>query len=278
MGEDVNCPKCGRQVDKRDAFCKHCGADLSYVNRAPNTGLSSAEPQVETAPTLQTYERKFTTLQRFYKLVVSPKEAMQDIAAAPDYGGVIVLLILEILIVSITLWVALQKFQFVGPQNIVSMAWSLISGLSALVVFISALLYFVFWIIKSVLVKSLCNTGSEWSFTKAAAVTGYAYVADVVFAAIGTIMAWLILPTVVIDISSEAAATQAFAQYQALLGQRLMYAIPISLIGLLWKSYLGGIGTYFGTNKRCPLLTAIFVFFILGFIGFLISQISRIGA
>lgn len=277
MGEGVNYPKCGQPIDKKDAFCRHCGADLSYLNCAPNTSLSSPEPQADTATSQETYERKFSTLQRFYKLIVSPQEAMQDIAGTPDYGGVVVLIILEILIVSITLWAVLQKFQFVGPQNIISMAWSLIGGVIALAVFISALLYFVFWIVKSVLVKSLCNAGSEWSFTTAAVVTGYAYIADVVFAAIGAIIAWLILPTIVIDISSEAAATQAFAQYQGLLSQRLLYMIPISLIGLLWKSYLGGIGTHFGTNKRCSRSTGILVFFTLGLIGFLISQISRIG-
>lgn len=283
MEETVNCPRCGGPVTKGDTFCKHCGADLSYLNLAPQGGFSEPKSELSPSPAEQApppppYERKFTMFQRFYKLIVSPQEAMADIASAPDYSGVVVLLMLEIVIASVAVWAIMQKFQLIGAQSSVSMIWSIISGALVVAMIISGLLFLVFWIVKSLLVKLFCEAGSKWSFRTAAAVTGYAYIADVIIVSIiGIVIAWFTLPTLVIDISSEAAATQAMAQYQAMLSQRLLYAIPVSLLGLLWKSYLGGIGAHFGTGKRCSRSMGIFVFFILGFIGFLISQIGRLG-
>ena len=51
----------------------------------------------------------------------------------------------------------------------------------------------------------------------------------------------------------------------------LTFSLPVSLLGLIWKSYLGGLGTDFGTNGKCSVSTGFVVFFALGLIGLLVS-------
>ena len=45
--------------------------------------------------------------------------------------------------------------------------------------------------------------------------------------------------------------------------------LPLSFLGLIWKSWLGRWGTYFGTKEKCSLRKAFVVYFLLGLIVFL---------
>ncbi len=283
MGEEsANCPKCGGLVTNGDTFCKHCGADLSTVNITHDRVHAEPIPvppsgSAESAPYQPPYERKFSMLQRFYKIITSPKEAMQDIAKAPDYSGVIIIIILQTVVASVAIFAILQKFQFIGPSSTVSATWSILSGGLSLSIVIYVVLLFAFWLGKSLLIMWFCNAQSGWKFTTAAAVTGYSYLADVVFAAIGTVFGWIVSPTLVIDVSNETAARLAIAQYQETIAGRFLYTVPVMLVGLIWKSYLGGIGAHFGTDKRSPKLRGILVFLILGLIGLVISEAGNPG-
>ncbi len=129
--------------------------------------------------------------------------------------------------------------------------------------------------IKSLIVKYFCDSGSSWDFKVAACITGYAYIADIVIGVLGLVVLWFLLPTFQLDTGDLEAVRQALSGYQAQLNWlKLIYSLPLSLLGLLWKSYLGGLGAKFGTKEKCSLGTGIAVFFVLGFIGILISFIT----
>ena len=92
---------------------------------------------------------------------------------------------------------------------------------------------------------------------------------------IGMCIAWFLLPTLHLDTTDLEAMRQVFSDYEAQLNWlRLVYALPFSLFGLLWKSYLGGLGAHFGIKEKCSLGMGIAVFFVLSLIGFLISFIT----
>lgn len=269
------CPKCGAVVSRGDKFCKNCGEDL----RRPSETLQlltapPPAPLPETAPVQPPYERKFSMVQRFYKLLISPSDAMQDIALAPDYGGVIVIVALQFIVTVVALWEVIQKLQLVGPPDRVSIIWGFLIGILSAAMIFAGVLIFVFWLVKSFLVKFFCDSGSDWSFRTAASVTGYAYIADLIFSILGIFVLFL-LPQLTIDLSNLDVARQTIANYRAQLSwNKVLFTLPFSLVGLLWKSYLGSLGTRFGTKEKCSLSTAFVVFFVFGLIGLLISFIS----
>jgi len=128
------------------------------------------------------------------------------------------------------------------------------------------------WLVKSFIVKYAGDSGSGWSFKTAASVAGYAYIADVIFTVLGIALSWLIVPTFHIDTTNLNTAMQQVNNYRAQINTlRLTFTLPVSFLGLIWKSYLGGSGTHFGTNGRCSIRTGFIVFFVLGLIGLLVS-------
>ena len=219
------------------------------------------------------YERSFSLAQRFYKLLTSPSEAMRDIAFAPDYYGVLVVIAFEVVYLSVAVVMVFQKIRFSGPYA--TTLSGMLSGLLVAAIFVSAIILLVKWLVKSLIVKYFCDSGSEWDFKTAASITGYAYIADIVMGIIGMCVGWFLLPTLHFETADIEAMRQTLNDYEAQLSWlRLLYALPFSLFGLLWKSYLGGLGTRFGTKEKCSLSMGIAVFFVLSLIGLMISFIT----
>lgn len=270
--EHLACPNCGASVSRTDRFCKSCGKDLTTPS-----GLVQKEPagSVQATPE-EIYERKYSIFQRFYKLVVSPSEAMRDIGLAPEYGGPLVLIVLEIILGAAAVSLAFQKIQFTGDSQMVSQVSAFVSAILVIAVLISAVLFLAFWLVKSWLVKYFCDRGSGWSFGTAAAVTGYAYLADVIFGVVSLLVVYPLLPSLTLNVSNVDVARQALADFQAkVLWIRLTIEIPVGFIGMLWKSYLGGLGTKFGTHEKCSLGLGFLVFLVLALFGWLISFLVR---
>jgi hypothetical protein len=267
--EPSACPKCGISVSKDDGFCKKCGAKL-------HEDLLSKSYKAELLKKLKTeppYKRKLTLLQRISKLLTSPSEAMQDISLAPDYFGVVVIIILETVIAGAGVALALQKIQLTGPNasTVMGMLGSILMLTVLLVPFIIAIR----WFFKSWLVKMGCDNESSWDFETAASVTGYAYLADVVIGVVGLFILWLFLPTLSIDTSNLEIATQQIEAFKAQTAWlQLVFTLPASLIGVAWKSYLGGLGAHTGTRKKCSVQQGFAVFIVLGLIGLAISFLS----
>jgi len=255
-------------VSRADKYCRNCGANLleSTEPLAPPT----YPPQETMAPS---YERRFSLVRRFYKLLVAPSEAMKDIALAPDYTGFFVIVVLEFLLAAIAVSMAMQKIQLVGTYG--SRISSMLGALLVVAVVIALFLIIVRWVVKSLIVRHAGDSGSGWSFSTAASVTGYAYFADVVFTILGIAISWLIVPTFIIDTTNLDTAIQLMNDYRAQINSlKLAYSLPFNLVGLVWKSYLGGLGTHFGTNEECSIRAGFIVFFVLGLIRLLISFVT----
>ena len=261
--EKVYCPDCGRPVRKGQRFCKFCGADLTRASG------SVSEPEALGTPARQD-EEWFGFFGRLHRFVTSPSEAMRDVALAPDYGGVFAILLAEVVLAGVTLALVLQKIQFVGSYA--GQVSALLFSVLALGVILSLVPLIVRWLMKSFLVRFLCGARSGWSFRTAAVITGYAYFADVVVALIGLLVGWFLIPSVVIDTSNLNAAEQSLAQYFANnTWLAFFFTLPVALAGLLWKSYLGGLGAYHGTGRRCTIGRGFVVFLALGFVGIFIG-------
>jgi hypothetical protein len=267
--ERFTCPKCGAVVSKDDKFCSNCGASLS------NVSFSSVFPEISGGEreSEEAYERKFTLTQRFYKLLTSPSEAMRDIAFSPDYEGFFLIFVMEIVLVSVTLWLVFQKIHFVGEH-----ASAIIGSVTGVIFFAVVLgmgIVIAKWLIKSLIVRHACDNGSGWSFKTAASITGYAYFADIVVGIIGICLSWFLIPSFTVDTTDLQVAIQEMNNYMAqLTSLQLLYSLPVSFIGLLWKSYLGGLGASFGTKDKCSLRGGIIIFFVLGLIGLLFSFVT----
>jgi len=271
--EHPQCPYCGAPISRTDKYCKNCGKVLiKYPDIAQP---QPQQPWSEPLPPEETYERKYSMLQRFYKLVVSPSEAMEDIGKAPDYGGPLILVILRMIIGAIAITLAFQKIQWIGDSGIINQVSGILSGVITLAVVISVFLLIAYWLGKSFLVKHACDNGSSWTFQTAASVTGYAYIADFIFGIIGLIALYALIPPITFNVSNMEATRQALTDYQAqVLSIRLLFSIPVSFIALLWKSYLGALGTKSGTHKKASVSLGFLVFFILGLLGWLISFLT----
>jgi hypothetical protein len=262
MTEDrLSCPKCGAPISKDDKTCKNCGANLIEI----------APPSPPIAPKLEeAYAGRFSVWQRLSKLIINPSEAMKDIALAPEYGGIAVIIAVQSVLLAVGFSLVGQKFQFYG-SNAATVS-SIFSGILAIAAVLGIFLLVVRWLVKSFLVKLACNSGSQWSFKVAASVTGYAYLADVVVGIIGLCISWFLIPTVSVDTSNLQAATQSLSGYASQIRYiRFVYSLPVSLIAALWKSYLGGLGARSGTKEKCSLTTGFAVFFVLSLIGLLVS-------
>jgi hypothetical protein len=104
--EKFLCPSCGALVSKGDVHCRRCGANLTGLSKSvPEAPPSSPERLPE-----ELYERMLSLTQRFCKLLTAPSEAMRDIALAPDYGGVVVVLALYFVLLSVTSGIVFHPF------------------------------------------------------------------------------------------------------------------------------------------------------------------------
>lgn len=142
--ENLTCPKCGASVSKEDTFCKSCGAEMPRV-------------QETAAPSVPPYERKFSVIQRFWKLLVSPSEAMRDIVGAPDYAGGMFVVALYLVVLVFGVIVVSQKIRFLELGSFMGGFSALIIVLFVVVAFVTMLVRVGFWLLKSLLVKSLCD-------------------------------------------------------------------------------------------------------------------------
>ena len=263
------CPLCGAVVAKTDVFCKHCGAELvgtsKFAPREPEVSdLSSSEEASE--------QKFYSVFERLYKLIVSPSVAMEDVGRWPEYNGPIVIVFLLAILASVSIALAYQKIQWTGDPNVIAQGQSYLSTVLTIAVLLSVVIVVVYWLVKSLLVKALCDSGSGWSFGTAASVTGYAYIADVIIGIIGLLVVFPLLPSLTINASDLSATQTAISNWNAqVLWIRLAVSIPLGLIGLVWKSYLGGQGTKYGTGELSSLAKGFGVFFGLTLLGWLIS-------
>jgi len=226
-------------------------------------------PQAETP-----YERKFSTSERLLKTLTSPAQAMKDIAEAPNYTEPTMIIIIQAILAAVSVTLVMQKIKIIGAEPTVSTVQTILTGVLAFAVIFTGVLLFVFWLGKSLLVKIFCNNQSNWDFKTAAATTGYAYVPVITIGVIGLIVTFFLLPTFTIDVTNLDAARSALSDYQAQLNSlKFLVSLPLSLIGLAWQSYVGGLGVHFGTKGKCSFAMGFIVFFILGLLGLAISYV-----
>ena len=190
-----------------------------------NCTLSTSEapptpqpPQPE-ATSQKPYERKFSFLQRIFKVLVSPREGMEDVALAPSYGEVFGILAIQMFASLVIIALVFSKIQFVGVPP-------------------------------------------------AASITGYTYLVNILLSIISMIVSWHFIPLIVIDVKNLELTQQ--------LNWLWLCLLPAFLLGIAWKSYLGGLGANFGTGGKCPQKLGFTVFFYIGLVGLLISVISNI--
>lgn len=269
--ENSTCPYCGATISGTDKYCKNCGRTLiaqpEVTQPQPNATWSTPPPAPE-----QPYEREYSVPQRLYKLIVSPNKAMQDIGLAPDYTGPILLVIFRIILLAVTIALGYSKIQWAGDPNLISQVTGFLSGIITLAIVIAVGLLVVYWLGKALIVKYACDSGSAWTFTSAASVTGYAYLPELILGIISIAIVYPLIPSITLNVSDIDAARTALANYEAqLLWLRIIVSLPIGFIILIWKSYLGGLGTKFGTQKKATLAFGFIVFLILGLLGWGIS-------
>jgi hypothetical protein len=275
--ERLTCPKCGQPIARDDTFCKKCGADLRQPPVTSSetaqlirelSNLSSAAPPQEPP-----YERKYGTASRLLKVLYNPAETMKDIALAPDYAGVIVILFCQVAIGIIAAAYMLSKIQVTGPYA--GAVLGFVSPMIAVAFSLAFILMPVRWLVKSAIVWKVADSGSRWDFKSAASVTGYAYIADFLVSLIVTPLVFLSLPTLVIDTSNLEVLRQLTANYTAQIAAlKFSYSLPSLFLALLWKSYLGAVGTKNGTKDMCKLSGAFLIFFLLGLILVALSAFS----
>jgi hypothetical protein len=224
-------------------------------------------------PQYPRYDRKLSTFQRITNLLTSPKEAMEDIGLAPDYGGVIILFAVWTIIAAIGTMISLSKIQFTGTYS-TQVSAIVASGLGIAMIFVP-IIFIIRWLIKSYLIRHLCDSTS-WDFQTAASVTGYAYLPNIIFSFIGIFVSWIFFPSIVINTTD---LEQALVQMQLFEAQIAWIAIGLStvysLIAWAWKSYLGSFGAYSGTHHRCERGAAFGNFLVIGGIGVLIDFVSN---
>jgi len=200
---------------------------------------------------------------------------MKDVALAPDYLGPITIVALEVIFLVAYIGLVLSKFSFTGASAAdVSAVWGTVVSIAVGVLIVAgSIMYTVFWLVKSLLARTLLNSGSEWKFKTAASVTGYAYLADLIVLVVITIVVPLLMPTVTID--TTLSHSELAAKLQSQIGWISIISIPLELLSLIWKSYLGGLGSHYGTDGKCSVSKGFAVFLVLALIGWAISFLIR---
>ena len=217
-----------------------------------------------------TYTRKYGLIQRLYQPFLRPSTVMKDIALSPDYRGIGIIVALQFIWTLFSGISMISKFHFTGPH-----AQLIAQGVTGFMVIFSVGFSVLFlpirWLIKSAIVWKACKKGSKWDFKKAASVTGYAYVVELIGVILSGIITSYQMPTIQIDTSDLQAALREISQVQEQIQSTKLYGLPISFAVLLWKSYLGGVGTHFGTQGKCTKLEGTVIFLLLGLITFLLG-------
>jgi len=239
------------------------------ASEAPPT---SQPPQPE-ATSQKPYERKFSFLQRVFKVLVSPREGMEDVALAPSYGEVFWILAIQMFASLVIIALIFSKIHFVGVSPAV---WAILTFALAIGVVFAYGFLVAIWLIESVIVKFACNKGSGWNLKTAASITGYTCLVDILLSIISMIVSWIFIPSIVIDVKNLELTQQTIAALKTQLNWLWLCLLPVSLFGIIWKSHLGGLGANFGTERKCPQKLGFVVFFCIGLVGLLISIISSI--
>lgn len=204
-------------------------------------------------------------INRLYRMLISPREAMRDIAARPELTGPIIVMFLYVIASFVFFLLLLEKFVITGPYAETVMRGVRRATAMSFLAIAYALPFR--WAVKSLLVWKLCDQGSNWRPVKALAVTGYSYVAELVVGIASYVLVLALMPTIYIDTSNLAEARRLFEEtYMPLVRTIKLCTLPLTFGGVIWKSYLGALGAYFGTEERCSLWMAFAVFFLLGLI------------
>jgi hypothetical protein len=269
MGENSErCPQCGASVSETAKFCNECGARLKIL--LPSLPTVQPKPSVVSAP--PSYARRFGMVQRLFGMFFMPSQAMRDVGLRPEYGGVFIVLTLQIALLIASISIVMSKFQVTGTYA--TQVMGILNGILGVAVIIGILLVFLRWLVKSAIVWKVCDGGSSWSFKSAASVTGYAYIAEIVVGLISVALTALYFPVLHLDVSNLETARQTLQTYQSQAMTLTVYRLPVTVLTLVWKSYLGGVGTYHGTEKMFSKAAGISVFFVLSLIGVLVNFVS----
>jgi len=255
---ELECPKCGAKIDKQDKFCPYCGANL--------------EEFIKALPEPKPYERKFGLFQRLYGVIFSPEETLRDIALAPDYEGPVIIIATYSVLLTAFVWLLVQRITFTGQYA--SFVSSLMPIIILVVGIVLVLMFAGRWLIKSLLVQKICDQGSSWSFKCAAAVTGYVYMAELVLLLVSIVVTWYLFPSTTINLGNFDQTQEVLENLSQRASLVSLANIPITAVRLVWKSLLGGIGTYYGTNGKCSRIMAFGVFLLLSLIPVLWSFLT----
>ena len=96
----------------------------------------------------------------------------------------------------------------------------------------------------------------------------------IVIGVVGLVVTFFLLPLFTVDVTNLDAARSALSNYQTQLNWlKFLVSLPLSLVGLVWQSYVGGLGVHFGTKGKCSTALGFTVFFILGLLGLAFSYI-----
>jgi hypothetical protein len=264
----IACSRCGSLVPAGNSYCGRCGAPVSSTGYSSTRGIeleggsqsSIAHPQ---------YQRKYSTIQRLTKLVTSPREAMTDIGRAPDYEGVIVLLSMWIVLGVAATIVMTSKIHFVGSyaNQVIPMFYTGVAIGLVLLPFIQIAR----WLVKSFLIRYACDR-SNWEFKAAASVTGYAYLPNVMVSFAWMFIISALVPSVTVNTTDLEVAMIQLQQYDVQIRWLTVgVSLLLSLLALLWKSYLGGLGAHAGTHGFTSESHGMIWFLFFGFIGILID-------
>lgn len=218
------------------------------------------------------YERKFPFLQRIFKVLFSPREDMEDVALAPSYGEVFMILAVMMFAALILIAFVFSKIQFVGLSLSPAFWGIMIFAMVIGVVFAYGLIVAV-WLIVSVIVKFACNRGSDWDLKSAASITGYTFLVDIILGFISAAVFGFFIPPIPIDVANPELTQQTIANLTLQLNWLRICWLPASFLGIVWKSHLGGLGANFGTRGKCSKKMGFAVFFCINLVGLLIAYI-----
>ena len=123
------------------------------TSEAPPTPPTPQPPPPE-ATSQKPYERKFSFPQRIFKVLVSPREGMEDVALAPSYGEVFGILAIQMFASFVIIALVFSKIQFVGVPPTV---WIILTFASAIGVVFAYGFLVAIWLIESAIVKFACN-------------------------------------------------------------------------------------------------------------------------